>query len=1259
MTMLQPFDRVLNLLSKLVPGGLLRLSVGVVLLSCGTGTQAQFSLPYVISRPEAEAPTWLVCADMDQDGDLDIVSNASGRLGWYSNDGNSTFTPRPPIVPALQSSTTFPILCDVDGDADLDVLANGPGSFGTMSLWMNDGLGNFGSAMPFSQYWPYPTTATVGDVDQDGDQDIVLIDMYVDLHILRNDLNGTSWTNILVGSPNSGDINLCDVTGDGDPDLVFNRNSNDTVFMAKGGAGASFDPMVPLFALPDRPTSIECVDFDQDGDNDIVVANSGIGIPNLTTWMNDGTGAMTPTDTIPGAPVAVVDLAVFDANMDGLLDVAYTSLGGTTGISLNGASWSVVSLDFPYLGPAQIEAADMDQDGAPDLVHVNKANDQLNWFQNDGTGSFVHRMISERSAQRPERARAADLNGDGLIEVVIAENVLFGSFVVMTDLGNSDYVFLSKVDSSVNAQPDVRIGDVDMDGDPDLVGCRGWYANDGAGVFGPRVPLPDTTCTRLLLADMDLDGDLDVVGLGAVNYSVSKAVMMFNDGNGVFTMAWSNTMVYDPLEVTMEILDGDADGDPDLFLCGFYNSTQNRQIRVAWNQGAGVLDTPVMVGASNYYCADLEPLDVDQDGLEDLTIGPMANGLSWLKNLGGGNFQPPQTLVLPPVSCNLFEWADLDQDGDLDLVFSRPTGGTMALAWCANDGSGIFSNPQPIVHSNDELTSFEIVDADQDGDLDIISNFGVDNTDDVLLSKNLIGSPYIMQGSVFMDLNVNGVRDTLEGPSTFAPILCTPQTSYAFTDAQGNYTIHADSGAYLVENDVQLPFWGITTDSASYQVQLTSLDPVRSGLDFGIGPVVDTTLAQLYAGNPNSWRCAVPTALWLRCKNIGTRALRGIVDLELDTLLSIVSSNNAPDSIVGQHAYWHVDSIGLFGEWSADLQVGAAASNAMATARMTFIAQDSLAQALDTFMVSRSAVILCSFDPNYKAVEPLGVGAFGAVPIDQDLFTYTIGFQNTGNDTAFTVVLHDQLPPQLDPSTLTVLAMSHGLTTLTIDADGYTRFRFENILLPDSSTDGPGSQGFLSFSIAPIPGLSSGTSIENTVGIVFDMNAPIWTNTTLNTLVDCSLFLPVITETAPYHLESEPGIAYQWYLNGSPVMGADSDAIDALQDGLYTVAVTNVYGCVALSNAVQLLGTGITSEQAPGLRIMPNPADGSLTVLHPMEGAHGTLMILDAQGRCMAQRSFSGDRTTLDVTALPSGYYSLRLLTPGRSPSFGRVVVIH
>ena len=1258
MTAQQPSERVLILLLKLVPAGLIRLSVTVVLVFSGPSSQAQFSLPYIISRPEAGAPSWLRCADLDQDGDLDIVTNASGRLGWYSNDGNSMFTPRPPIVPALQASSTFPILCDVDGDADLDVLANGPGSFGTMSLWTNDGLGNFGSAMPFTQNWPYPSTAVVGDVDQDGDEDVVLIEMNLELHILRNDLNGTSWTDILLSSPNSSDINLCDLTGDGDLDLVFNRNSNDTVFMARGSTGASFDPMVPLFALPDWPLSMECVDFDQDGDNDIVVANAGIGIPNLTTWMNDGTGEMTATDTIPGAPVSVVDLAVLDANMDGLFDVAYTNLTGTAGISLNGTSWSAASLDLPYLGPAQIEAADMDQDGSPDLVHVNRAKDEMNWFQNDGTGSYIHRIISERSAQRPERARAADLNGDGLMEVVIAENVLFGSIVVMTDQGNSDYVVMSKVDSTVNAQPDVRIGDVDMDGDQDLVGCRGWYANDGNGVFGPRVPLPDTTCTRLLLTDMDLDGDLDVIGLGGM-YISTNALLMLNDGNGVFTLSWSNSLAFSPSEVTMEIWDGDADGDPDLFLSGLFYPTQNRQIQVAWNQGAGVLSTPVMIGVSNYLCLDMEPLDVDQDGLEDLTVGPMANGLSWLKNLGGGSFQPPQTLVLPPVSCTMFEWADLDQDADLDLVFNRPTVGTVVLAWCANDGSGIFSNPQAIVHSNNELTSFEIVDTDQDGDLDIISNLGVDYTDDVLFSKNLIGSPYIMQGSVFLDLNLNGVRDTLEGPSTFAPILCTPQTSYAFTDPQGNYTIHADSGAYVVTNDVQLPFWGITTDSTSYQVQLTSLNPVRSGLDFGIGPLVDTTLAQLFAVNPNGWRCAVHTPLWLRCKNIGTRALRGIVDLELDTLLSIVSSNSAPDSIVGQHAYWHLDSIGLFSEWSADLQVSAAASNALATARLTFIAQDSLVQAMDTFMVDRSSTILCSYDPNYKAVEPLGVGAFGAVPIAQDLFTYTIGFQNTGNDTAFTIVLHDHLPPQLDPSTLTVLAMSHALTTLTIDADGYTRFRFENILLPDSSTDGPESQGFLTFSIAPIAGLSSGTSIENTVGIVFDMNAPIWTNTTLNTLVDCSLFLPVITETAPYHLESEPGIAYQWYFNGSPIMGADSDAIDAIQDGIYTATVSNIYGCVALSNAVQLLGTSIVSEQAPVLRIMPNPADGSLTIVRPEDGAQGTLMILDAQGRCLIQSSFTGDRMTLDITAVPSGCYSLRLISMGMVPIVGRFVVVH
>ena len=108
-----------------------------------------------------------------------------------------------------------------------------------------------------------------------------------------------------------------------------------------------------------------------------------------------------------------------------------------------------------------------------------------------------------------------------------------------------------------------------------------------------------------------------------------------------------------------------------------------------------------------------------------------------------------------------------------------------------------------------------------------------------------------------------------------------------------------------------------------------------------------------------------------------------------------------------------------------------------------------------------------SYDPNDKLVTPRGAGANGVVAPGSE-FTYTIRFQNTGNDTAFVVQVYDTLDvTHLDLSTLQIGASSHrgGAFTITGQGKPVLRWRWERILLPDSATNPAASQGFVTFSI--------------------------------------------------------------------------------------------------------------------------------------------------------------------------------------------------
>ncbi len=135
-----------------------------------------------------------------------------------------------------------------------------------------------------------------------------------------------------------------------------------------------------------------------------------------------------------------------------------------------------------------------------------------------------------------------------------------------------------------------------------------------------------------------------------------------------------------------------------------------------------------------------------------------------------------------------------------------------------------------------------------------------------------------------------------------------------------------------------------------------------------------------------------------------------------------------------------------------------------------------------------------SYDPNIKETYPKNVQ-----PGFNDWLTYTIHFQNTGNAPAFNIRLADTLDTMLDLETFQVINYSHqNLVDLT---GNVLNVRFPNIQLPDSTTNSAGSKGFIQYRVKPKATWVAPYQIKNTAYIYFDYNAPIVTNTTLNTIL--------------------------------------------------------------------------------------------------------------------------------------------------------------
>lgn len=139
--------------------------------------------------------------------------------------------------------------------------------------------------------------------------------------------------------------------------------------------------------------------------------------------------------------------------------------------------------------------------------------------------------------------------------------------------------------------------------------------------------------------------------------------------------------------------------------------------------------------------------------------------------------------------------------------------------------------------------------------------------------------------------------------------------------------------------------------------------------------------------------------------------------------------------------------------------------------------------------------IVGSYDPNDKQAFTSSRTSEEMYLKDLDSYVdYLIRFQNTGNDTAFTVVVQDTISPLLDMASLQVLGASHAFTP-SIEAGNVLQFQFNDILLPDSNVNEVESHGFVAFRMKPVDNGVLGTRIDNAADIYFDFNEPVRTNT--------------------------------------------------------------------------------------------------------------------------------------------------------------------
>lgn len=285
------------------------------------------------------------------------------------------------------------------------------------------------------------------------------------------------------------------------------------------------------------------------------------------------------------------------------------------------------------------------------------------------------------------------------------------------------------------------LGDINDDGITDIVAAREYFGGPGLSVvrgLGGGVYAAEEIYELDLnmdlgeveLADIDSDGDLDAVTSIKGGSGLGLTIGLWrNDGTGAFSQPEEFFTGEGPVGLVIDDFTGD--GFPDAITADQgYVAGDNDTISLLEHNGltgddAGFLAPVAFQVAPN--CERLDAADVDDDGDLDLVVGRGAVHI--MLNDGAGQFSMAQTIeesvpdaYTQSVAVHL---ADVDNDGDADLLSGGATNGVPAFGKVAirrNDGTGVFGSPE--VHSLGEgtFTPWQIRtgDLNADGWLDIV-----------------------------------------------------------------------------------------------------------------------------------------------------------------------------------------------------------------------------------------------------------------------------------------------------------------------------------------------------------------------------------------------------------------------------------------------------------------------------------------------------------------------------------------------------------
>jgi len=358
-------------------------------------------------------------------------------------------------------------VADVNGDGKPDLMvanatATGPAG---VSVLLGNGDGTFQPALPYNSFGAQ-TTIALGDINGDGAPDIVLANLQgPTVVVLLGNGNGTFQdpTAFSTGSGAITSMSLGDVNRDGKLDLIVGNSCtanctgvyNDSVGVLLGRGDGTFQNMASYALGTDGvvgPSSIVASDVNGDGKVDLVVADRCGEAPVCTpdgfegavsVLLGKGDGTFQPATVYASGDEDATSVAVGDVNGDGKPDIVVSNMCVDTlddcfpaaddvGVLLgkgDGTFQNALTYNAGGLTATSVAIADIDGDGAPDIIVANQCGPSLDSCVNDsllgvlagnGDGTFQSPVIYDTGGNSANGIAVTDINGDGRPDVLIA-----------------------------------------------------------------------------------------------------------------------------------------------------------------------------------------------------------------------------------------------------------------------------------------------------------------------------------------------------------------------------------------------------------------------------------------------------------------------------------------------------------------------------------------------------------------------------------------------------------------------------------------------------------------------------------------------------------------------------------------------------------------------------------------------------------------------------------------------------------------------